>query len=215
MIVSYFLSVVQLNPSRRSARHVLSSRQRLHAFVLGAFPSLSEGDRVLWRLDVDGHKTVLVIASPVRPDLTHIVEEAGYPQLSDETARCVDISPVLGGSLSEGQSWKFRLTANPTKSIRRAPGERGQRVGLHRAEDQVEWLNSRGSECGFRVVDAVVTKNTQDSFRRGTERQNVTLRVVQFDGVLEITDAKRFADHVMQGFGHGRAYGCGLLTLSR
>ena len=88
-----YLTRIYLNPHRRGAKQLMRSRQVLHAAVMNCFPPGALEDvgmpRVLWRLDrpsvVRGTtprqgspSCALYISSPVAPDPSHIVEEAGY-----------------------------------------------------------------------------------------------------------------------------------------
>ena len=93
-----YLTRIYLNPHRRGAKQLMRSRQMLHAAVLNCFPPGVLDDpgapRVLWRLDCPpavrgaaprqgSPSCALYISSPVAPDPSHIVEEAGYA-----TRRC-------------------------------------------------------------------------------------------------------------------------------
>ena len=121
-----YLTRIYLNPHRRGAKQLMRSRQMLHAAVLNCFPPGVLDDpgapRVLWRLDrpptVRGAaprqgspSCALYISSPVAPDPSHIVEEAGYATEGGVAIR--DMSTFLEG-LSAGQRWGFRLCVNPT-----------------------------------------------------------------------------------------------------
>ena len=116
-----YLTRIYLNPHRRGAKQLMRSRQMLHAAVLNCFPpgvlDVSGAPRVLWRLDrppaVRGTaprqgspSCTLYISSPVAPDPSHIVEEAGYATEGGVVIR--DMSTFLEG-LSAGQRWGFRL----------------------------------------------------------------------------------------------------------
>ena len=81
-----YLTRFEINAARRGARDLLASPHRLHAAVLAAFPTAqreptrgSDGGRILWRVDQRGHQTLLYLVSPHQPDLTHLVETAGWP----------------------------------------------------------------------------------------------------------------------------------------
>ena len=50
------------------------------------------------------------------------------------------------------------------------------------------------------------------SFKRGTG--TVTLTTATYDGALDIVDADAFRRTLTRGIGHGKAYGCGLLTIA-
>ena len=121
-----YLTRIYLNPHRRGAKQLMRSRQMLHAAVLNCFPPGVLDDpgapRVLWRLDrppaarggaprQGSPSCALYISSPVAPDPSHIVEEAGYATEGGVVIR--DMSTFLEG-LSAGQRWGFRLCVNPT-----------------------------------------------------------------------------------------------------
>ena len=114
-----YLTRFRINTERVGARKLLSSPQTLHAAVMSSFaelPAQQDGPRVLWRIDRSArHRTHLCIVSPGRPDLTHLVEQAGWPTAPDWDTR--EYGPLLD-SLRPGQQWAFRLTANPAPVAR-------------------------------------------------------------------------------------------------
>ncbi|ASR35273.1 type I-E CRISPR-associated protein Cas6/Cse3/CasE [Prauserella marina] len=215
------LTRYEFNTARRGTRWLLSSPQRLHAAVLSSFPSeltqSAEDGRILWRLDSRPHQTLLYMVSPHRPDLTHLVEETGWPRIREWETR--DYDPLLT-RLAPGQRWTFRLTANPAQSRRRSEtASRSQRFGHVTVAQQTQWLLDRVQKHGFAVVEgkskepdvAVQGRHTWKFTRSG---QTVTIATVVFEGTLEVTDpaALRFA--LINGIGPAKGYGCGLLTLA-
>jgi CRISPR system Cascade subunit CasE len=217
-----FLTRFQVNPARRGARKLLSSPQAMHAAVRAAFAAPENyerpGSRTLWRLDTPVPATVhLYMVSPGRPDLTHMVEQAGWPTTTAWDTREYD--PLLD-TLRPGQRWAFRLTANPVHSGRKTPEHKEtQRFGYLRAEQQEQWLLQRAGRCGFTVATQTdgrpnlrLHHRQTQAFKRGA--QPVTLTTVTYDGVLEVTDSDTFRTTLISGIGHAKAYGCGLLTLA-
>lgn len=218
------LSKMDLNPARRESRLLLASPQRLHAAVLAGFPpdtaTADDTGRVLWRVDRHDHRATLYATSPGRPDFTHLVEQAGWPTQS--TWRTQEYDPFLG-RLTRGQRWFFRLTANPVHHVRSKDGEPTKPIGHVTAHHQQEWLMSRMSKLGFRVVDdsdgvpgLVVSGRRDVAFARGDSesRHRVRLVVATFEGVLEIEDADALREALTHGIGRARGYGCGLMTLA-
>lgn len=209
-----YLSRVILNPQRRAGRPMLGSPQILHAAILAAFPgSLSDrsDERVLWRLDPAPGAAHLFVVSPEEPDFTHLIEQAGWPTLPTWKTR--PYQPLLD-TLVEGQSWGFRLTANPTRSRPAKEGERSQRHGHVTAAQQQQWLLSRAADAGFKVPgDGVVVREREvRQFRRGDGR--VTLARASFEGQLVVRDVDALRRVLVRGLGPAKAYGCGLLTLA-
>ncbi|MEV6321352.1 type I-E CRISPR-associated protein Cas6/Cse3/CasE [Nocardia sp. NPDC051787] len=218
-----FLTRMQINPRRRGARTLLSSPQALHAAVCSGFTDATptnEG-RVLWRLDTYGpHRVILFIASPDKPDLTHIVEQAGWP-----TTQAWDTKPYdrLLERLTLGQQWQFRLTANPVRAGRREGWSDTKPLGHVTVRQQQQWLLDRAPRLGFRVmprqahnadgeVELAVIDRAVQRFTRGDSR--VTISTATFAGLLEVTDVASLKHALTFGIGRAKSYGCGLLTLA-
>lgn len=211
-----YLTRFPVNRARRGAQKLLGSPQAMHAAVLSGFPPSapsSEG-RVLWRIDRDGPATLLYVLSPARPDLTHLVEQAGWPMSDVEPWQTRSYDGLLD-RLAKGQQWAFRLRANPVKMAK----DIGKRVGHVTVAQQVEWLLSRCEAHGFVVPNGEtgpgvrVTERGTTSFGRSGAR--VTLSTAQYDGVLEIQDVPAMRSALVNGIGRAKGYGCGLLTIVR
>lgn len=219
-----YLSTFAFNPTRRGAQRLLSSPHALHAAVLAGFPdpSPTETGRVLWRLDNIDHQTRLYIVSPQRPDLTHLAEQAGWPSL-DESWRVRDYGPLLD-RIEHGHRYRFRLTANPTRSTRSSPTERGKPHGHVTVAQQEKWLLDRQGNAGFEVCDHVdaagepagrellVRDRKLLTFRR--RETSVTLRIASYEGTLSVTDPAAFRQTLTFGLGRAKGYGCGLMTIA-
>lgn len=219
-----YLTRFQINPARRDARKLLSSPHAMHAAVRAAFPIATDYERAdartLWRLDTPATATVhLYIVSPGEPDLTHLIEQVGWPTMKAETWVTRNYDGLLA-SLASGQRWAFRLTANPTHSGRKtADAKETQRFGYLREHEQVEWLAKRADRHGFALADqgdglpnVRLHRRQAQTFKRGMGA--VTLMMATYDGILQITDADAFRSALTRGIGHAKAYGCGLLTLA-
>lgn len=217
-----YLTKMPLNGRRRGAAKLLSSPQAMHAAVQSAFPPgalESSGGRALWRVDRSGaHEISLYLVSPVEPDLSHLVEQAGWQ--TGEMWQTRDYRPLLT-RLKSGQRWAFRLTANPTF--------RGYKAGRNWSDtkplahvtvkQQQGWLLDRVEAAGFRVPDGPheeaalqVVDRSMLRFVKGGNR--VVVSSVTFEGILEISDADALVHTLTHGLGRAKAYGCGLLTLA-
>lgn len=225
------LTRFRFNTARVSARRLLSSPQILHAAVMSSFaeipPAPGDGPRVLWRLDSNSRaETYLYIVSPDTPDLTHLVEQAGWPQTGKWDTR--DYTPLLQ-RLSTGGRWAFRLTANPVHSIRRTAEEPTKTTAHIGVRHQQDWLLQRQERAGFKVVEKPAEKRLlpegdeyeltlhdrrQLAFGKSGQSGKVTLVTVTFDGLLEVTDPEAFRRTLTHGLGKAKAYGCGLMTLA-
>lgn len=219
-----FLTHMRLNPARRGCKHLLASPQRMHAAVLHGFPGPpSGGTRVLWRIDQPSkHDLNLLIVSPAEPDLTHVIEQAGWPTNPEATWRTRPYGPLLG-RLEPGQRWSFRLRAN---TVKRRRGDNDQiTTSPLTISGQMQWLSERADGIGIRFVmdegdepSFRLTHRTSHSFERRSaeprQGREVTIASAQFDGLLEVADAEKLRGALTQGIGRAKAYGCGLLTLA-
>ncbi|AKV55876.1 CRISPR-associated protein, Cse3 family [Bifidobacterium actinocoloniiforme DSM 22766] len=223
-----FISRIPLNTARYEGHQLLSSPYKLHSAVEHCFPPVpdagrSEG-RILWRVDVSQERKAvwLYVVSPLKPDFTHIIEQAGWPLYHEW--ECKDYSPLLN-SLTQGQHWRFRLRANPVHKVPSKPRDgakdalAGSIQGHVTVAQQEQWLLNRAGKHGFRILTdhevpqvAVAQRQKQRFLRQG---KTVTLNTAQFDGVLEVIDAGAFRSALCNGIGRAKGFGCGLLTISQ
>ncbi|SDM82709.1 type I-E CRISPR-associated protein Cas6/Cse3/CasE [Allokutzneria albata] len=210
----------EFNTARRGARSLLASPQKLHAAVRAAFPATagtgSDG-RLLWRIDQRPHQVHLYLVSPQKPDLTHLVEQAGWPTTHTWDTR--DYTPLLA-KLNTGDVWAFRLKANPVGNRRKtSDSTRSQRFGHVTVDQQTQWLLHRAPGNGFTIPagahkepDVAVRGREVLKFTRN--HATVTLATAVFEGTLEINDVELFRHSLINGIGPAKGYGCGLLTLA-
>lgn len=245
-----FISQALINPQRRASKMAAANINKLHGQVLNAFPP-KDGERPLtplWRLDTSKHSHSLLIVSDKRPDLSVLVEEYGW---DTEPAVSKPYDDVVS-SVSEGDVYRFRLTANPVHRIA-APAKTGEKRRMARRDAQgrierdvdgkvvrelvdiaqgstrsirvahnvprfqVAWLQDRGERAGFTLRGDTITSPlvTRKFVKDSGSGPTVTVASVTFDGVLEVTDAAKFADVLVTGVGRAKSYGCGLLTIAR
>ncbi|MGK5544080.1 type I-E CRISPR-associated protein Cas6/Cse3/CasE [Streptomyces sp. URMC 127] len=230
------LTRFRINTARLGARGLLSSPQRMHAAVMSSFagilPSEGESSRILWRVDRNSRAEVLLyIVSADRPDLTHLVEQAGWPTTAGW--QTYDYKTFLDG-LTEGSTWAFRLTANPVHHVRRTPEEPRKRTAHLTPRHQIGWLLERQERSGFRVLETPADRQlphgsnehqltVRDEQRHRFDKKElstghanrVALVTVTFDGRLEVTDPAAMRRTLTLGLGKAKAYGCGLMTLAK
>lgn len=218
-----------LNPQKRGGRRLLTNPQAMHAAVRACFPpDLDDSEaRVLWRVDEREHEHVLYVVGPEQPDLSIVVDQAGW---FSRPGRSADYAPMLDG-LRVGHERAFRLTANPVRSLPADGAKRGKVVPHVTAAQQQDWLVEKAPSWGFQVrevevpgleelrPDVLVDRRQDLSFSKGDRsergRRPVSLRTASYEGTLRVTDIERFRRALTHGVGRARAYGCGLLTIAR
>ncbi|MER6010195.1 type I-E CRISPR-associated protein Cas6/Cse3/CasE [Streptomyces bluensis] len=169
-----YLSKIPLNPRRRGALHVLNNPHTIHAAVLAGIAQQPVTERVLWRLEsANRHRPELLVLTESRPDFTHLVEQAGWPEADGGEPLVRDYSPLLD-RIAVGREFAFRLTANPVQALRNPQkltpeqtlvrakqdamegtaaqrGVRGFRVAHRTAAHQLTWLLGRAERDGFQI----------------------------------------------------------------
>lgn len=168
-----YLSRIRINPLRAESRRLLANPRAMRGAVMGGIPDAPQGDRVLWRLDADNpRRPHLFVLTSAKPDWTHIVEKAGWPDADGEHAAVRDYAPLLD-QIAVGREFAFRLTASPvqntaapmsptpTQAARLAAAAdsdskrvRGFRLGHSTASAQLNWFLTRTARWGFDVPTA-------------------------------------------------------------
>ncbi|MEV6813997.1 type I-E CRISPR-associated protein Cas6/Cse3/CasE [Micromonospora sp. NPDC051296] len=217
----------------RDFRRDHADLRHMHRTVMSGWPDLPNGiparqsQAVLWRLDSVHRGFVQYVQSDSKPDWSRLAGD-----YLTEPAQVRSLQPLLD-AITAGRRFAFRLVGNPTRSVVRpadrkqpvpegAKRPRGMRIARHKPEEQIEWLIRKGSQHGFVVPTAYngqpdVSPSpclTQAGQPRSGDRGPITIQPVRFEGHLIVTDADAFRAAVRQGIGHGKAYGCGLISLA-
>lgn len=216
------LSRLFLNPMNRDVQRALGDVVRMHQFVMRGFP---EGDTpaarrahgVLHRCDRDeraGHLALLVQSRTV-PDWSRLPAGCLLDLGDDlENPATRSLEPVLA-ALAPGVALGFRLRANATRKVHPDERKHGQRVPVRGDEGRIEWLARKAAASGFSIESADVRVVEEPSTRGWSPAKRVVFVGTLFDGTLHVTDAARLKAAVEGGIGPGKAYGFGLLSLSR
>ncbi|MEU9338063.1 type I-E CRISPR-associated protein Cas6/Cse3/CasE [Streptomyces sp. NPDC048290] len=163
-----YLSRIRINPLRAQSRLLLANPRAMHGAVMGGTPGAADGARILWRLDADNpHRPHLFVLTSSRPDWTHVIEQAGWPDADGEHVAVRDYAALLG-QIATGREFAFRLTASPVQNTQtphtptpvqaarlsaRTDSElvRGFRLGHRTAAAQLGWFLDRTERWGFDI----------------------------------------------------------------
>jgi CRISPR system Cascade subunit CasE len=198
-----FLSCLDLDPrpANRGVQRWLANPYRIHQRICLAF---DDPGRLLFRLE-DRPRARLLVLSPGRPDWMRAF--ADFPAVLDGPPRFQPFVPHLG----VGQHLRFLLRANPT--VKRD----GRRHGLFREEDQRAWFDRKALDGGFALLSVRVRGGLTQISSKGRQHAIDPQRhlAVEFEGILQVADASRFAESLRHGIGSAKAYGFGLLSIAR
>lgn len=236
-----FLSRLQLDPLSRRVQSELARSYEMHRTLCHAFPDLSKDEwtaaRVLFRVDDDGGRLRLLVQSKREPDwyaFSHRLQDARYLLAP---AQVKEWQPQFRA----GQTLRFRLLANPTFRPKAEDGRDGERRGLYREHERLDWLMRQSARCGFALPQArtVLRRNGEPVIFRGRRHDELELdlptcqvidlndgrrfpspaRKIQFsaarfDGVLEVTNPVTFQQAIENGVGAAKGFGFGLLSVA-
>lgn len=203
-----YISRVFLDKNKHETAKALYNRNILH----GAVESCFEGERQhpLWRIDRINSEWTLLLVSRDIPDFSHFYRQFG------REGKCPQIKEYdnFANSIARKDAvLRFRLSANPVvkKDNTRVP------LNLKRTEKQPycveDWLEDRIKANGAEVISFDVSDYQKHIIKNKENR--ITLSIAAFDGSLKITDPDIFTHALFAGIGHGKAYGCGLITVMR
>ncbi len=211
--MSYYFSHVRLQGSPRQdawlrdlSRH--GEPYRDHALIWRLFPGDGAARDFVFRRLEDEKSFYVVSARPPQADagLFHIQSKSYTPQL-------------------ESGDWlRFDLRANPTVSVRRENGRSQRHDVLMHAKHQADsvqdaagrdWLLSRAEQWGlvFRAESLIQNGYRQQRLKR--KGKNIEFSTLDYQGVAQVTDPELLRQALLEGVGHSKGFGCGLLLVKR
>jgi CRISPR system Cascade subunit CasE len=220
---------IHLNPRCKEARRDLADPYQMHATLCRAFfpaETPCPAGALLWRqepeTDREGRARVL-IQSRVAPDWSRLPVQDWLAHSEPG----IDLVQKLAlDTLKTGQVFRFRLRANPCKSVE------GKRQGLVHPDAQQAWLARKGELHGFALPESTTpdyfdfmqspkarvyhdVRIAHEQLLKGTQHGGNAIRVYSalFEGRLTVTDPEQFRAALETGIGHGKVMGLGLLSV--
>lgn len=187
-------------------RECVRDCQNMHRSITRLFHCARKDGNILYRFNPD--KMDVYVLSEQAPDLQDIpkgMKPQGQKDMSAWEAQ-----------LAEGQQYRFNLLAAPMKKVAEEGIKNSRRRFLRSPEERMEWLARKAEQAGFVVTEAQET-NASTSYGKHAEDTGGAfyLRGVCYQGVLQVSDAEKFRAAWKNGVGSGRAYGQGLLLLTK
>ena len=178
----------------------------MHRTLMKGFDCTREEAGMLYRVVRTDEAVFIYVQSVVCPQWIRI-EKSGY-----QCTRMQDISALLE-KLQQDMVLRFSLLACPSKKVK-GKGKNSQRVLLRGTEERLEWLKREGEKHGFILLEAHESaKELKFSGKKASGE--FFLSGVPFEGILQITNDGAFQEAFKHGIGPEKAYGFGMLMLSR
>jgi len=110
---------------------------------------------------------------------------------------------------------RVRAAANATRKlgVNTAAGRPGTILPL-RGEDAVAWWHERAAAAGLTPHTILGLELDDAAGRRRPGNSLIRHARTRFDGIATVTDPDILTARLTAGFGRGKSYGCGLLTLA-
>ncbi|WP_439681771.1 type I-E CRISPR-associated protein Cas6/Cse3/CasE [Embleya sp. MST-111070] len=200
------------DPRNRDARRDTGDAVALHHRVMQLFPDdLDTNARheagVLFRVDDTPRGSVILVQSVLEPDLSRLPDGYG-------SAARRHLTPLLE-KLRAGNSVHYRITANATRKLgtHTTAGRPRQILPLH-GEEAVAWWHERAASAGLTLHTVHGFELDDAAGRRRPTKTLIRHARTRFDGIATVTDPALLTERMATGFGRGKSYGCGLLTLA-
>lgn len=147
-----------------------------------------------------------------------VLMQSSIPTEREVEGATVQRQKAFAPVFSNGQRLRFRLKANPVKTIKDENGRvngKGEtkscRVPLIQEEQQLQWL-ARKLEGAAMLGEVVIRSRENIYFRKGKHPGKVV--AVIFEGVLQVQNKEAFAELLTMGIGPAKGLGCGMLSLA-
>lgn len=197
------LSRMILDLTDADARRDFADAYEMHATLMRLVDAGSS--KPLWRLEQARELSapIVLVQTDEMPDPRAVVRGPGpyFQSFESKHNRLLEV-------VAPGERLRFRVRANVT--VKRD----GKRRGLVDEHDQLAWLQRQIEGAGGELLGARVSESRREVFGRRRGRP-ITVHGVTFDGALLIRDSEGVRALAGAGIGHARAFGFGLLTLSR
>ena len=205
-----YLTRIEIDTSKRKSMIALVNPNLFHGAIESSF---TIQEKKLWRIDRLYGRTYMLLVSENKPDLSAVAEQFGTESgwESREYGKYID-------GITVGEKLRFRLAANPVIIKSAGSGHRGEVLAHVTAEQQEKWLLDRAEKNGFSLnADDFHTVNKEWIHFKKVKKDNkkVTFSRVVFEGILTVCNEELFKNALYNGIGREKAYGCGLLTVSR
>ena len=208
-----YLSRVEIDKNKYRE---LKTQDIYHDWVERSFPEEFERNictRKLWRTDKIKNKEYLLIVSKTAPNIEKM-EKYGIKGTAE-----IKKYDIFLNNLKNGMKMRFRVSLNPVKSLSRGKEKgRGRLIPLVSVEHQMNFLYERSEKNGFKLEkDEFTMVNRQHKILNKNQniekRRPLRLAYVEYEGILEISDAEKFRKTLTEGIGKKKAYGFGMMTV--
>ena len=185
------MHLTKLNITNEVSKSVMLNPYEHHRFIWSLFKS--EKRDFIFRIKPKARGWEVIILSQTAPTTPSWANKENF--------RSVEMS----NKFFEYNNYQFMIVANP---IRAGGGKKHPVMG----EDNLnKWISDKGSKHGFSIEQVDILSQSGIPFDK--KGKGGVHNVVEFSGILTVTDQSKFFDAVKNGIGSAKAFGYGMLQI--
>lgn len=198
-----YLSKLIINLMDRDVLCNFTDSYYWHRNIMSGFPDLdSLSPRkemgILFRKVVTHSSVVLYVQSKVEPDWRNKTWIYQY--------ECKSIDNMID-SLTDNQCLAFNLLCTPYYT-----DSRNKLRSYTEDDKKLNWFTTKGKYNGFEVINLNIRPCTDKFTNIG---KKISLDATNLMGRIRITDVEKFKEFYLTGVGREKAYGAGMLLLTK
>ncbi len=199
------------------------SDYRMHQWVWKLFSDAPDRKRdFIYRHDITSQGHVFLAVSQRRPepldDFLNVETKDYYPKIKKgmRLGFSLRANPVRSAR-DENQKLKRHDVVMDSKKKLAASGKtKGEIFGQEVMQEAgLKWIVGKGEANGFWVEPEVLRVDGYRSMELRTKGRNARISILEFNGLLTVTDAELFEEALFKGIGPAKGFGCGLLLARR
>lgn len=225
-----YFSRITIEPQSTEPRELLRLAKgdvyAIHQILWRLFPDDPDAERdFLFRQEIDHGWPFFYMVSRRRPQgirgSVQVETKPYQPRLSNgqRLAFSLRANPVITKKTGDAvrrvrhdvvMNAKHDMAAASSGVIDFSPGEIQYSAGS-------KWLYDRADRHGFSFDPSLlrVYGYQQRRIKGGKQKNKIQFSVLDYNGILAITDAKSFYQTLTDGIGRAKAFGCGLMLVRR
>ncbi|WP_161597630.1 type I-E CRISPR-associated protein Cas6/Cse3/CasE [Fluviispira multicolorata] len=200
---------------------------KIHQLVECAQKDENSHARILWRMD-SLNRSIPNILVQVNSEIN---KERLLSKIKNLNLTANIEYKMLEPNFENGQTFMFKLRANPTKAMPVLGSKTSKRIPLGVVKDKSipceeknkiiytelkKWLDSKAKNHGFSIINCDFFKedcHELESILQG--KFSSYFNSVLFMGTLKVTDAVLFKHAIQNGIGSAKSFGFGMLSIKR
>lgn len=207
-------------------RDLVTGPYQVHEVIWGLFADHPERKRdFLYRTELTGRDSVVYLLSSRKPvyegNIWDIQSKPFHPVLQDGDLLSfnVRVNPVVTKTEPDPERKRIRHRHDVIMDAKKRLTE--EKSGFSMADllqqEGVRWLRNRGEKGGFSLLQNRVIAGgyRKLQFSQGRKKNIISISVLDFDGVLQVTDPEIFIQTLCNGIGPAKGFGCGLMMVKR